>query len=285
MRMLFLLVAILILLGGAFAFPHIRFWMTSGEKPPGVSRVDVVGHRGSREAPENTLAAFRLGMQSADIIELDVHLSKDGSVIVAHDATAERTTNGAGAWVDLTLEEIRKLDAGSWYGSAFQGEKVPTLEEVLTLVNGNKTVLIELKWPETGIYDSLVTHVVRMIRGHQAERWTIVQSFEPRYLTELHRLAPDLITYELVYGALNFPPVWKDRNFHMGVFNPVEGVRGVVFYYPYLSASFVQKLHAHRMRVGAYTVNKGEDIFRVLNLGVDLVITDYPAQLRSTLAN
>ncbi len=91
----------------------------------------IVGHRGAAGlAPENTLAAFRAGLPHSDMLELDVHLSRDGAVIAAHDADAERTTGKDAAWIDLTLEEIQALDAGSWFGPGFARERVPTLDEV-----------------------------------------------------------------------------------------------------------------------------------------------------------
>ncbi len=286
LRMLLLFIAVLILIGGALAWPHIRYRMISTDYslPSGAARPLVVGHRGAGGvAPENTLAAFQAGMQSAELIELDVHLSKDGAVIVAHDADADRTTNGIGSWSDMTLEEIQKLDAGSWFDSRFAGQKIPTLSEVLAMVRGERTVLIELKWPNDGIYESLVAEVVRIIKEHQAESWTIVQSFERRYLRELEQTAPDIRRFQLVYGALNFPPLWKDRSFHVGYFRPETGVEGVGFYYPYLSEGLVKSLHTQRMKVGAYTVNDMDDVNRLMSLGADLIITDYPDRLRAHL--
>ena len=117
--------------------------------------VMVVAHRGfSGAAPENTLAAFRMAIEAgSDMIELDVHLSKDGKVVVIHDETQERTTNGQGRVADRPLKEIKGLDAGSWFSPPFAGERIPTLQEVLSLAQGKVPVNIEIKNPTHGKYD------------------------------------------------------------------------------------------------------------------------------------
>lgn len=273
-----LVAAIVLLVGGAIGFPYIRFMMTSTQST--TTKALIVGHRGAAGlAPENTLAAFRAGLPHSDMLELDVHLSRDRAVIVAHDADASRTTGKDAAWEDLTLAEIQALDAGLGFGTAFAGEKVPTLDEVLALVAGQTKVLVELKWPDDGVYEGLVPKVISIVRAHEAESWVVVQSFEAAYLTEAIQLAPDIPCYQLIVGALNFPPLYQDRSFHLGRFHPLGGVRGVVAYYPYLSEGFVRSLHAEKLSVGAFTVNEVDDVNRVVNMGVDLVITDHPELL------
>jgi glycerophosphoryl diester phosphodiesterase len=107
----------------------------------------VIAHRGaSAYAPENTLAAFQLAAeQGADAIELDVDLTRDGHVVVMHDATIERTTNGHGRVHDLALDEIRQADAGVWKGVAFKGERVPLLQEVFEAVGQQLLINVEIK--------------------------------------------------------------------------------------------------------------------------------------------
>lgn len=279
-RVLFLILALIILLSGSLAFPFVRFRMTSSERKQGASQALIVGHRGAAGvAPENTLAAFREGMKATSVIELDVHLSKDGHVIVAHDPTADRTTDGTGAWQDLTLEEIKKLDAGSWFSPSFAGERIPTLDEVLSMVDGHCTVIIELKWPEVGVYDGLAQKVVQLIHDKGASHWTVIQSFEISYLTQIVKSWPDVVCYQLIYGTLNFPPIWQDRRLHLGTFTPIKGIMGVVCHYRFVSPGLVDGLHARKLQVGAYTVNRPGDVGRLQNLRVDLVITDFPDRI------
>ena len=116
------------------AVAGIPLWMIS--RPEAArARIQVLAHRGaSAYAPENTLPAFRLAIeQRADWLELDVQQTKDGQLVVFHDLRMERTTNGTGALRDLTLDQVRQLDAGRWYGPRFAGERVPTFEEVVAL--------------------------------------------------------------------------------------------------------------------------------------------------------
>src|SRR5919197_4354903 len=104
----------------------------------GVGRPLVVGHRGAMGyAPENTLASFELAVeQGADVVELDVHLSRDGQVVVIHDEQLDRTTDGRGLVGDRTLDELKRLDAGSWFDPRFAGQRIPTLHEVLAWASG-----------------------------------------------------------------------------------------------------------------------------------------------------
>ncbi|WP_281166722.1 glycerophosphodiester phosphodiesterase [Paenibacillus ginsengihumi] len=109
----------------------------------------VIGHRGAAgEAPENTLASFRLALeQGADAVELDVHMSADGEIIVCHDATVNRTTDGQGAISTMSTAELRQLDAGRWFHERFAGERLPLLEEAFRLVPDNIMIHVEIKCP------------------------------------------------------------------------------------------------------------------------------------------
>src|SRR5215471_15400951 len=121
--------------------------MTSINLRASGGRPYVIGHRGAMgHAPENTFASFRKGFElGAPLLELDVHLSADGQLVVIHDETVDRTTNGSGRVADMSTAEIRRLDAGSWFGCAFAGEPVPMLSEVLQWMHGRVGLVIELK--------------------------------------------------------------------------------------------------------------------------------------------
>lgn len=130
----------------------------------------VIAHRGlAKRAPENTLAAFAAAMAAgATAIEFDLHMTRDGALVVMHDYNVERTTNGRGLISDLTLAEVRGLDAGSWFDPTFASEKVPTLEEVLAL---ETKPIIELKGGSEryeGIEAELVAQLRRTGRLHEA---------------------------------------------------------------------------------------------------------------------
>lgn len=149
----------------------------------------AVAHRGaSAYEPENTLRAFRRAIElGADMSELDVHLSKDGHLIVMHNATVEQTTNGRGAIADMTLAELKQLDAG-------KGEKIPTLQEAVDLVRGQNGLYIELKGEGTS------EPVVNLLRANRFtdRRQVIVGSFKPWLVQAVKELAPEIATSLLV---------------------------------------------------------------------------------------
>lgn len=279
--MLLMLLGILILAAGMLGFPMIRYMMYSASDPKlGDPRPAIIGHRGAAGlAPENTRAALTEGLKYANVLEIDVHLTRDGQVVVMHDASVDRTTNGTGELIEMNSDAVLRLDAGIKFGEIYKGQSVPTLADVLTLVGGRAFVLVELKWPREGVYEGLVPKVIEIIRSNGAEGWVQLQSFEPTYLEEAMRLAPEIKCNQLLYGYLNLPPVYQDRRFHFGKPRIPDGINSVVMYYKFLNPSFIQAMHARRIGVATYTVNETEDMIKVLNLGVDAVITDHPERL------
>jgi glycerophosphoryl diester phosphodiesterase len=153
----------------------------------------IAAHRGDRaSAPENTLAAFRAAITGgSDILETDVRLTADGVAVLLHDETVDRTTDGTGAVADLTLAEVRALDAGSWFDDRFVGEPVPLFTEFLDLVadSGRETALIELK----GHWDPVdVERVILGIYLRGVQDRVVFASFEPTTLRALREVAPDI---------------------------------------------------------------------------------------------
>jgi glycerophosphoryl diester phosphodiesterase len=159
----------------------------------------VIAHRGdSAHRPENTLASFASALEiGAAYAEFDVHLTRDGEVVVIHDATLDRTTNGHGAVRDLTLAEIRRLSAGypARFGSTYAGERVPTLGEVLGLLRDRALAMIEIK-PAAVTDDAeggIEAHVVEEVRKARMEKEVALISFERRALVRCRTLAPEML--------------------------------------------------------------------------------------------
>ena len=153
-------------------------------RTPPLTALQIIAHRGGpKAAPENTLAAFRnAAARGADWLEFDVQMTKDGALVVIHDETVDRTTRGTGAVRDLTLEQIRALDAG-------QGEKIPTFEEVLALAKSSGVKIL----PETKsahLYPGMEAKMLQALEAAGYLDQTVIQSFEPDSLEELHRLNP-----------------------------------------------------------------------------------------------
>ena len=143
-------------------------------------RVLVVAHRGaSREAPENTLAAFRRAIEAgADAVELDVRLTADGNLAVIHDASVRRTTGARGRVAGITVDDLETLDAGGWFGKAFAGERIPLLEEVVEAASGRAGLFVEVKNP--GSRRELVARLVRKALSRFAGE-AVVLSFDGRF--------------------------------------------------------------------------------------------------------
>ena len=247
----------------------------------------MIAHRGaSGVAPENTLAAFARALdQGADMLELDIHLSRDGIPVVIHDATLERTTNGHGRVVEYDLAALKQLDAGSWFAKEYAGERIPTLDEVLTLVNGRAPVIIEFKWDkEEGYYPQMATKVATIIRAHQASDWCWVQSFEQRYLDEMYRLLPEVPLVKCFIGVWSGPlGFYYDTGFHWGnyrpdaqIYRPAAHLTGLNFYYRTLTRSQIANWHQAGLQVWSYTVNDSKNMNKQVNLGADGIITNYP---------
>jgi glycerophosphoryl diester phosphodiesterase len=241
--------------------------------------VIVVAHRGcSDTAPENTLAAFRRAVEEgADMIELDARMSRDGELVVIHDRTVQRTTDGRGAVDALTLGELQHLDAGSWFSRRFAGERIPTLRQVLGFLPATMQLNIEMK-PAGGspAIRALAGSVVRLVREYGCGHRTIISSFDHRVLRYIHKLEPGLNI-----GALYWPvrdlgrdPSWFQRSFGAMTFGCSHAQ---------LRKRWVADAHRHGMRVACYTVNTQRHLRKVQKYGVDAAITNSPGKLRQWL--
>lgn len=233
----------------------------------------VEAHRGdSSNAPENTLAAFRAAVElKARWIELDVHPTRDGALIVMHDDTVDRTTDGSGAIAALTLEEISRLDAGSWFDARFAGERVPQLRDVFDLVAPTATrINIEIKAAPPGL--NVTRGVVELLRAYGKEREYVVSSFDLAALLEVQAAAPE-ITLALIGGG---PDILEKAKQH--------GLPWVHAYHLTANADFVAEAHAAGKRVNVWTVDDPETLPAWAAIGVDKICTNRPATMLAALS-
>ncbi len=163
----------------------------------------VIGHRGApSRAPENTLASFRAALEiGVDGLELDVHLSADGHLVVIHDANLKRTTNGQGLVHEHTLAQLKQLDAGTWFGPMFAGERIPTFDEVLDLVGKRVPLQVEIKGATEGVTEA--TLAVLDARGLLDT--VMMTSFQLDRLPRVRELAPKVQIGALVWGRARTP--------------------------------------------------------------------------------
>ena len=235
-------------------------------------------HRGaSHAAPENTLSAFRLAREmGADGIELDVQLSLDGTPVVMHDAAVDRTTQGSGTAADLTLAELKELDAGSWFSAEFEGERIPTLAEVFEALSRDLLVNVELKAmdPEpTGLEEAVVSVITR----HGMDDLVLISSFNPLALRRIRQAHPHL-PLALLYGP-SLPEAERERW--------VQDLQPLAALHPehrLVDAAHVAWARGHDCRVNAWTVDAPGEMRRLLALGIGGLITNRPERLRAVLA-
>jgi glycerophosphoryl diester phosphodiesterase len=256
------------------------------------ARVDVanIAHRGaSGHAPENTFPAFDLALkQGAHALELDLHLSADGHVVVIHDPTVDRTTDGTGRVSEMTLQQIRQLDAGySFTGPTgdfpFRGEgiSIPTLDEVLARYPRVPMVL-DIK---AGSDTAIVAELVRLIHKHDVIQGVLVSSFRSDLLRRLRTLEPNV---ETTFGNAELGAffVLQWLNLHHWYRPPGEILivperwRGVRI----LSQRFVRAADRLGLPVHVWTVNEPHDMRRFIDMGVAGIFTDYPDRLREVLS-
>ena len=238
----------------------------------------VIAHRGSSmQAPENTLAAFNLAAeQEADAIELDVDLTRDGQVVVMHDDTIDRTTDGHGRLSDLTLEEIRRVDAGAWKSAEFKGERVPLLEEVLEAVGQRLLINIEIK--SMSLRGTAIEQKVAALIGqHELIDRVLVSSFNPLTLRRVKLANP-----RLACGLLTAPdsPIYL-RDAWLAPLIP--GLNARHPHHSQVDKAMVDQFHARGLVVSAWTVNQAGIARAMIQAGVDGMFGDDPVLLRETL--
>lgn len=234
-------------------------------------RPAVIAHRGaSAHAPENTLAAFELAVQQgADAVEFDVKLTRDGHVVVLHDQSVDRTTDGSGDLRAFSLAALRELDAGVRFAERFRGERIPTLEEVFETIGRRIAMNVELTNYATP-FDALVPSVAALVRRFGLEKQVLFSSFLPHNLRRAKRLLPEVPCGLLTWAGWMG---WWGRTFgyRSGVYQAVHpNLRDV-------NAALVKRFQAAGRRVHVWTVNAEADLRRMFEASVDGVFSDDPA--------
>ncbi|MDL4815292.1 glycerophosphodiester phosphodiesterase [Actinomadura opuntiae] len=249
-----------------------------------------VGHRGAAAyAPENTLASFRTAKsRHADMFELDVQQTKDHKLVIMHDSTLARTTDVEHVYPkqkpwkvsQLTLKQIKKLDAGSWYSKKYKHERVPTLDEVLSAMSGSGVgMLLELKSP--ALYPGIEGRVAAALKRHRSywlgakaapsQRRLVVQSFDWASVKRFHKDLPGVPT-----GLLGKPKAadLKKLKSYADLINPSYGD---------LTKTYVKQVHAAHLHLLTWTVNNKTKMAKAVDLGVDGIITNKPDVLHTVL--
>ena len=253
--------------------------------------VDIVAHRGaSFDAPENTLASEKLAwQQGADAVEDDIQLTQDGQIIVCHDKTTKRTTGREGTIATLTFAELRTLDAGTWKGPQFAGEKLPTLDEQIALIPSGKRMLVEIK-----IGPEIMPELVRTIaRSGASEKNVTFISFNYESLKEVRKKLPRYQTlYVVGYKApdpkasgAKAPKAKKQPTLDEVIDEArAAGLTGLDLQSTWpLTAADAKKIKAAGLQLHVWTVDVVEVAQRWIGLGVASITTNRPGWLREQL--
>lgn len=238
-----------------------------------------VSHRGaSGYAPEHTITSYQMGEKMhGDYIEIDLQMTKDGHLIAMHDETVDRTTDGTGLVKDYTLDQIKQMDAGSWFNekypqyarSEYVGLQVPSLEDIFKKFGKNANYYIETKSPE--VYPGMEKELLRLVNKYDINKKTLlVQSFSALSLKKMNELDPSVKLIQLLSYQTN--AVISD-----GEITAIkEYAIGVGPNHTYLSKEYVQKVVNSGLEIHPYTVNEKERMKQLIDWGVTGMFTNFP---------
>lgn len=230
----------------------------------------VFGHRGaSKYAPENTIAAFEIALQQgAEAFELDTMLSADEVPVVIHDRTIDRTTDGSGKVDQMSTKNLRTKDAGSTFSSKYSNERIPLLEEVFTIFKNRALINVELK-NYHDLSDALPEKVAEIVNRIDVLDQLLFSSFYPSNLKRIKRLIPGVpVALLCSRGVKGYLPSSK----MLLLVSPDY----IHLYFKDITKSFIEKQHHLNRKVNVWTVNHQTDMIRLINQGVDGIITNDP---------
>lgn len=242
-----------------------------------VSSTKIIAHRGaSGYAPENTLVCFKKAIEmNADGIELDVHLSKDNKVIVCHDETINRTTNGYGYIKDLTLKEIKTYDAGIWFSKNFKGVKIPTLNEVLKLIK-NKDILLNIELKNNIInYNGLEKKVTQLLNTYNIKNNIIISSFNHNSLIKVKELDSSIKVGILLNKKIKNLNVYA-KKFNAYSIHPKHRI---------VDDKMIKTCRENDLFIIPYTVNNNRLIRKLVLKNIDALITNFPDKALEIINN
>lgn len=227
----------------------------------------VVGHRGAKGmAPENTLKAFKIGCQYADAVECDVYLTKDKKLVVIHDRSIDRTSNGKGIVRELTFNELKKFDFG-------YGQKIPSLKEVFELVKKScKKLIVEIKGDSSQEAEEIALNLADFIKDNKAEKIIYVCSFWKEALLPIEKSNSQIKVFYILGTEFTV-----NEALEMAKNSLADGIATV---YTFINSDLVSALHSKKYFINAWVVNEPKDIEKMMSLRVDMITTDYPETVR-----
>lgn len=247
-------------------------------------KVNIISHRGANGyAPQNTLPAFEKSVElNADGTETDVHLTKDGYVVICHNPTVDEMSNGTGKIVDYTFEDIRKLDFGKKFGDEFEGTPLPTLDEYLECMKNAdciKIINVEIK-PNKNERQELVSKTIEAAKRHGVFDKLLISSFDYKMLKEVKRVDSSCKTAYLYPTYKSTILLWGFFSFTLAKIIKCDAIHP---HKSFISKRTTTRAHKKGMTVNVWTVNEEKDIIELVEKGVDGLITDCPDYVREVI--
>ncbi len=258
-----------------------KMFNSSGKWHP--ADVKIIAHRGAPTfAPENTLPAIRKAIEiGVHIIEIDLHQTKDNQIVVLHNENVRKTTDGRGYVRDMTLEEIKQLDAGSWFSEEFAGTTVPTLEEVFSIMDDTTKLLLEIK-KGSPYYPAIEQRVIDLVYEHNFHDRVLMKSFEDGAVEYFRKHAPGIPAGKSFAFRIPFLRLIIERGLNTGSVFDYD----VHFLHSHRFATsrrFVRKAHEEGFEVFVWDVHTPKKMRHYIEMGVDAIETDCPQVLRDIL--
>ena len=237
--------------------------------------MEIYAHRGcSGTYPENTIVAFKAAASLPIYgVEFDVHMTKDGELVVIHDESIDRTSNGRGFIKDMTLKELQTFDYGAWFSTQFKGEKVPTLSEVLDVFKDtHHHINIELK-SDVFPYEGMEQKVIEMLKQYRLDDRVVISSFNHEMIQQVKKLAPHIETAILFMEVMVAPKEYALK----------VGADAFHAFFPTALRKMGKEIIASGKQLRVFTVNEEEYAKILQAVGVHAIFTDYPQKLSDYL--
>ncbi len=243
-----------------------------------------IAHRGaSAYAPENTISAIKKAIElRSPYIEIDVHMTKDGRVVALHDSSIDRTSNGKGDVSSFTLADLKKFDFGSWFDKKYQGEKIPTLEEVLKIVANQAKLIIELKYGHDR-YNLIEDKIVSLVKRLKMNDQVILKSFNYNILEKFEIVAPGIERLYCTFGGNDWITIDNFIRFR-GIFEHLTFQYLQVHKY-FLNDSLIRKAHERNIKIIVWDVHDKKSIKKYGKMGVDYIESNNPDLVISTISS
>lgn len=271
--LLLLLLIILIVYLFLFISPIFQtFRMNKTEKS-----INITAHRcGAALAPENTILGVKNCLPfNPQRIEIDVHQTKDSVIVVLHDDSIDRTTNGKGKVKDLNYAEIEQYSVLDNNKNQVTTEKIPTLDQVIEAINGKSKLLIEIK-RGNNYYPGIEKRVLETINRYNAKSWCIIQSFDLSIIKRINSLDKNIEIHKLFYGKFPYLPIWISNKLEFGSLEKLNFVSEISFFYIFATKDAIKSIHKVNKKANVWTVDDANRVKQLINLGVDGVITNHP---------